>query len=168
MPEPIPAPLQTSPATLPNAGVWRRLAALVYDSFLLFGLLVVPLFIVIGIANGLAPSNLSDDTVVHELPSIGPSPLLLFYEILVVVSFYCYFWRRTGQTLGMQAWRLRVDNIDGGRPSLRQCLLRALVGLPALLLAGLGFWWIWVDRDGRAWHDRASQTKVVVLPKRKR
>lgn len=157
---------ETTPE-LRRAGVLRRLAALVYDSFLIFGLMVVPLFILTGLIEGGAGAPAADSAVVHELPAIAPKPVLLLYMIAVVIGFYCYFWRRNGQTLGMQAWRLRLENADGGRPSLRQCLLRILAGVPALLCAGLGYWWIWLDRQGRAWHDRASNTRVVVLPKRK-
>ena len=43
--------------------------------------------------------------------------------------------------------------------------LRYAVGLLSLLAGGLGFWWAWIDRDGRAWHDRASGTRLVRVPK---
>lgn len=149
---------------LPSAGPIGRLAALVYDSFLLFGLLFVPLFILTAIR---APrSNLQTDGVVHELPLIGPAYVMLPYTILMIAAFYYYFWRRNGQTLGMQAWRLRLDSRDGGRASIRQCLVRMPLGFLSLLLGGLGYWWIWLDRDRLAWHDRLSNTRVVVLPKR--
>jgi uncharacterized RDD family membrane protein YckC len=154
------------PAELPIAGPIARLAALGYDSFLIFGLLVVPLFILTGLR---APhTDLQTDGVVHELPLIASREVMLPYMICMVAGFYFYFWRRNGQTLGMQAWRLRLDSNSGGRASLRQCLIRMPVGFIALLCGGLGYWWIWIDRDRRAWHDRASDTRVVVLPKRKK
>ena len=40
----------------------------------------------------------------------------------------------------------------------------ACVSLAAL---GLGYFWIWIDRERLAWHDRWSGTRVVVLPKKK-
>lgn len=154
---------------LPSAGVGRRLAALVYDSFLIFGLMVVPLFMATAVIDHYRKAaQLGNGSVVHSLPTIAPAPVLLLYELAVIAAFYCYFWRRNGQTLGMQAWRLRLDSERGGRASLRQCLVRLLAGIPALLCAGLGYWWIWVDRQHRSWHDRASGTRVVVLPKRQR
>jgi uncharacterized RDD family membrane protein YckC len=88
--------------------------------------------------------------------------------VCMVAAFYFYFWRRNGQTLGMQAWRLRLDSKDGGRASLRQCLIRMPVGFLSLLCGGLGYWWIWIDRDRLSWHDRASGTRVAVLPKRRK
>ncbi len=150
---------------LPIASVWRRLAALVYDAFLLFGLLVTPLFIYTAIVS--PKQNLPQDAVAHELPSIAPQPVLFLYTVAIVVGFYVYFWHKSGQTLGMQAWRLRVDNANGGRASWQQCAVRAAVGFVALVALGLGYWWSWADRERRCWHDRASNTRVVVLPKKK-
>ena len=150
--------------SLPTAGVLRRFAALVYDAFLLFGLLVAPLFIITAARS--PKVDLQDSSVTHDLPSIAPQPIMLLYMILVSVSFYCYFWHRSGQTLGMQAWRIRVDSENGGRASWRQCFIRAAVGFVSLLCAGLGYWWIWIDKQHAAWHDRASNTRVVVLPKK--
>jgi uncharacterized RDD family membrane protein YckC len=153
-----------------SAGVLRRLAALVYDSFLIFGLMVVPLFLLTGLIEHGSPATPHTDAVVHALPLVAPKLVVLLYEVAVVLGFYCYFWLRNGQTLGMQAWRLRLDagEQEGRRPTLKQCLLRALVGLASLLCAGCGYWWIWLDRERRAWHDRASGTRVIVLPKRPR
>jgi len=37
--------------------------------------------------------------------------------------------------------------------------------LVSLLPLGLGFLWILFDPEKRAWHDRLSRTRVVVLPK---
>lgn len=156
--------MSQSPTPLPVAGVGRRIAALVYDAFLLFGLLVVPLLIATAAMHH-EPQPLANESVVHDIAPIAPYPLLLAYEVCVVIGFYLYFWRKNGQTLGMQAWRLRLDSCDGGRPTWKQCVLRLATGAPALLLAGLGYWWIWLDPQRRSWHDRASRTRVVVLPK---
>lgn len=159
----LPPSTDTKSDNLPIAGVLRRFAALVYDAFLLFGLMVAPLFILTAVRSPTA--DLHNSGVAHDLPSIAPKPFLLAYMIVVVVGFYCYFWHRSGQTLAMQAWRIRVDSVSGGRPSWRQCVIRAAVGLVSLLCAGLGYWWIWVDKERASWHDRASGTRVVVLPK---
>jgi uncharacterized RDD family membrane protein YckC len=42
---------------------------------------------------------------------------------------------------------------------------RLASALLSLLPLGLGFFWILVDRDRRAWHDRLSRTRIVVVPK---
>ena len=74
-------------------------------------------------------------------------------------------WRRGGQTLGMRPWRLRVAGIDGAPATLSALRIRYAVGTLSVLAAGLGFWWAWLDRDGLTWHDRASGTRLVRLPK---
>lgn len=149
--------------SLPSAGLLRRLAALVYDVFLLFGLMVVPLFLLTAIRSHSAFAN---ESVAHDLPPIAPAPVMLLYIVCVVGGFYGYFWRKSGQTLGMQAWRIRVDNRSGGRPNLRQCFIRGIGGLISLSLFGIGFLWLLIDRQHSAWHDRLSSTRVVVLPKK--
>src|SRR5690554_5772627 len=116
----MPARFPPLPADVRPAGVWRRLAALVYDSFLLFGLLVVPLFVVNALLHA---GNLTygAEGVAHELPPLAPRWMIQLYWLLVIGAFYCYFWRSLGRTLGMQAWRLQLVGADGGRPTLRQC-----------------------------------------------
>lgn len=74
-------------------------------------------------------------------------------------------WRRGGQTLGMRPWRLRLIAADGNRPSWTALLIRYGVGTLSLLAAGLGFWWAWLDRDRLTWHDRASGTRLIRIPK---
>ena len=74
-------------------------------------------------------------------------------------------WRRGGQTLGMRPWRIRVVAADGGTPSAGALWRRYAVGMLSLLAGGLGFWWAWIDRAGLTWHDRASATRIVRLPK---
>ena len=155
--------MSDSTPSLPHAGVLRRLIALIYDAFLLFGLLVVPLFLFTALNN--RGAGIPEQGVVHELPPIAPAPILFAYTVCVIAGFYFFFWRKTGQTLGMQAWRMRVVSRDGGRPSWRQCAVRAAVGIGSLGLFGLGYWWLLIDRDRLTWHDRASNTKVIVLPK---
>lgn len=85
---------------------------------------------------------------------------------LVTGAYAVASWRRGGQTLGMRPWRLRVTAADGRPAALRALLVRYAVGTLSLLAGGLGLWWAWFDRDRLTWHDRASATRMVRLPKR--
>ena len=81
------------------------------------------------------------------------------------LGFYLYFWSRQGQTLGMTAWRIKLVNQDGTQPSLPQLLKRAAVAPVSVFCAGLGYLWIYIGDRQQTWHDRASQTLVVHIPK---
>lgn len=102
----------------------------------------------------------------RPLPAFSALQLLLWLLCWLLTGAYATVsWRRGGQTLGMRPWRLRVVAIDGGAPTWRAALVRYLVGSASLLLGGFGFWWAWIDRDGLAWHDRASGTRIRREPR---
>ena len=83
------------------------------------------------------------------------------------VAFYCGFWLLKGQTLGMQAWRIRLRSFQGETVTPRQAVLRCLGAFVSLLPAGAGYWWCLIDRNGRYWHDYLSGTELELLPKRR-
>ena len=61
-----------------------------------------------------------------------------------VCVFFIYFWSKKGQTLGMRAWRLRVQNLDGSLLKKRTAIKRLL---PTLL--GLGNLTVIFDRKNK-------------------
>ena len=85
--------------------------------------------------------------------------------LAIVILFFGLFWTRRGQTLGMTAWRLRVEREDGSLLNWADVIKRLAAATVSLVLAFAGYWWIWIDRDKLAWHDRWTRTRVVVLPK---
>lgn len=115
--------------------------------------------------------NLGYTTLGHhaEREIIPPGSLLstlLFLVCLLFTGLYATLsWRRGGQTLGMRPWRLRLVASGGGVPGWKALWLRYAVGTLSLLACGLGFWWAWIDRDRLAWHDRASGTRLLRVPK---
>lgn len=150
---------------IPTAGVLRRIAAMVYDSLLVFGVLFTATLpaLLVGRIN-----QVRNDEVIHEISPLAEGIWFQLYLVLVVVAFFCWFWKKNGQTLGMQAWRLQIVSADGKPLRVSQCLIRLLGAAVSLLCFGLGYWWIWVDRDHQSWHDRLSRTRVVLLPKKSR
>lgn len=142
-------------SSLPDAGLFRRLAALVYD-----GLLILALWF----------TSVGAAVILHGNEAIDPR-LMQWIGLpalwLEAAAFYGWFWLHGGQTLGMRAWRLRLVGIDAlgeSRPlTVRDCAVRSLVGTVSLAAALLGM--LWVIVSGRTWHDSASRTRVVVLPK---
>jgi uncharacterized RDD family membrane protein YckC len=79
--------------------------------------------------------------------------------------FFIFFWTRGGQTLGMRAWRLRLETHDGGFPSIPVATLRFFVAIVSLIPFGLGFLWQLWDKDKLTWHDRIAGTRMLHYPK---
>ncbi|MDG1025631.1 MAG: RDD family protein [Gammaproteobacteria bacterium] len=145
----------------PRAGLMRRMAALLYDGFL-----VAAIWMVLGFVLQLfvgPETNQLVDGVVQTDPVLDA--ILFALMILSSSGFYIWFWSRSGQTLGMIAWRIKVETLDGSRINLKQGLIRFFAAWPAFFLFGLGYLSLYLDANGDAIHDKMSQTKVVLLPK---
>ena len=104
--------------------------------------------------------------------SVQTNPLLsnILFLLMVAsaVGFYVWFWTHSGQTLGMIAWKIKVESRDGGLIGPVQGLIRFLVAWPSFFMFGLGFLWLYIDPEGDAVHDKLSNSKVVLLPKSQR
>jgi uncharacterized RDD family membrane protein YckC len=87
------------------------------------------------------------------------------HPLAVAFVFFVGFWTRRGSTLGMLAWGLRVETVDGRTVSLSEASLRFFAALLSWLPLGLGFAWQLWDKDQRTWHDRLSNTRLVYYPK---
>lgn len=141
-------------STLPPAGLIKRLAAFVYDFLLLLAIIMVAGFVALPFSGGDAIS--------------AGNPWYQTYIFLLSFAFFAWFWTRGGQTLGMRAWRLRVENLDGSPINLGQSLLRFMAGMVTVATAGIAMLWMLVDKDKRTLHDRFSDSRVVILPKDKK
>ena len=141
-----------------TAGVLRRFGAMLYDLLIVVALqfIVTALFLPFTGGEAITP----DRSVVVE--RVYQAALLA-----VVVLFFCVFWTQRGQTIGMLAWRLRVERNDGSSLTWRDALIRLGGACVSLAELGLGYFCIWVDRERLAGHDRWSGTRVVVVPKKK-
>lgn len=144
---------------MPTARVLRRFGAMLYDTLLIVALLMVVTAAFLPLTGGeaLTADRIGAFEIVYRLVLLS-----------VVVVFFGWFWTHRGQTLGMAAWRLRVQKPDGSGIGWSDALKRMAAALVAWLPLGLGYFWIWIDRDRLAWPDRWTDTRVVVLPKKKR
>ena len=131
--------------------LWRRLAAALYDSFLL-----IALYFVLTLAAVL----MNDGEAVE-------GTLVFWLLFLIAWGFFVKFWCRPGQTLGMQVWKIKVVTDDGLPLSWRQATARMLMAMVSWLCLGLGFLWCLVDKDGQSWHDRLTQTKLIFIDHKK-
>ncbi|MEE9422322.1 MAG: RDD family protein [Gammaproteobacteria bacterium] len=140
------------PDSIKNANpakLFPRLAALFYDSLLLLAVLFGATILILPFNNGQAIQ--------------ANNPFYSSYIFIVSFLFFGWFWMHGGQTLGMRAWRLRLIRIDGKHLSWWHALLRFLTAIPAILLGGIGYWWLLIDKEKLALHDRISETMVEQL-----
>ena len=151
----FPQPANTRPAGLPS-----RLGAMLYD-----GLLVTAIWIAVTVAHlvffRFVLGQKAEEIGIQGV-DIWSLRLLL---VLITTLFFVFFWQRGGMTLGMQAWRLRVQTLDGESISLKQSLVRCLTAWLSLAALGIGYWWVLFDSQCRSWPDIASGTQTVKLPK---
>ncbi|MEQ8956155.1 MAG: RDD family protein [Gammaproteobacteria bacterium] len=151
----------TTTPPLPRAGLWRRLAALLYDGFL-----VAAIWMLLGYLVQLVAGTEGNRLVDGRVQTDPVMDVIIFSLMLIsAAGFYIWFWTRSGQTLGMLAWRMKLLNHNDQLVDTRQGLIRWLAAWPAFFCAGIGFLWLYVDQQGDALHDIASGSKVVVLPK---
>jgi len=135
-----------------NTGLFRRLAAMLYDALLVIALLWLITLPFIALRGG-------------EAVEIGENALYRVILVAVTYGFFVGFWIRSGRTLGMQSWRLQLIDADGNRPTLAIASVRFIAAIISWAPAGLGFLWQLWDKDKLTWHDRISGTRIVHFPK---
>lgn len=131
----------------PPAGLLRRIAALCYDLLLLIAIMLIFTFTA-WLARG--GREIAPGTFWFQLSLMG-----------LAMLFYAWFWTHGGQTLGMRAWKIRVENEDATALSWATALARFWLAWLVTLPAGLGWWWSLLDPKQRCWHDRLTHTRVV-------
>ncbi|MHB8252571.1 MAG: RDD family protein [Acidiferrobacter sp.] len=159
-----------------SGAFFRRMGANAYDAVLLFALWIL----------AAAPFSIYFAAVLHDWASPLLQNILHAYLPIVGFAYFSYAWTRSGQTFGMQAWRLKVTVVNGSM-SLGRALLRymlALVWFVALVwgfilllhgrytlalvpfaLFGIAYLWIFFDPEAQALHDRLAGTRVLFVPK---
>lgn len=131
----------------PAPGILRRLFCLVYEGLLLTA---VVLF-----AGGLATG------VAHVLGIGNPRLLTQASLVLVCAAYFLVQWRRSGQTLPMKTWRMRLETVDGKPLAAGVALRRLLLAAIGYGAAGITVLWALIDRDRQFLHDRLGGTRLV-------
>ncbi|CAB3789176.1 RDD family protein [Paraburkholderia caffeinilytica] len=169
MPQPLatPTPPAESSGTAPT--VRRRLAALLYEAVILFGVVFIAGYLF--------------STLTQQRNGLTHHNLLAAWIGLVVGLYFVWFWTHSGQTLPMKTWRLRVVAANGtalstGRAIARYVLawlwflpplaLHPLLGLavPQTLAIAAIWFALWaatgrLDSQRQFPHDRLAGTRVI-------
>lgn len=127
------------------AGLFRRLAAMSYDLLLMVALWFVATFAMLPLTGGEAILASSQGLLGHLYHAL---------LLLLAVAYFGLCWTRGGQTLGMRAWQIRLERMDGRSPGWGDALIRLTCGAGSILLAVFGLWrlrmpgWPWSDLAG--------------------
>ncbi|MDR2165906.1 MAG: RDD family protein [Zoogloeaceae bacterium] len=139
--------------SLPDAidvpSIRRRLAAMFYESLLLFAVIMFGFML---------------PHVLFRLfvPVIAPPRLLLLHLLLLLMLYCVWFWTHGGQTPALKTWKIRVVDVSGRPLRPAQAVFRYLAAWPSLLLFGVGVFWALFDSDRQFLHDRLAGSRVVL------
>ena len=111
----------------PAASIGRRLAVMLYESLLLFGVLFIAGWIF--------------GTLLQQRHALYLRQGLQYWLFIVIGVYFIWFWSHGGQTLAMKTWRVRLTAIDGGPVSMPRATARYILSwlwfIPGLLIAKL-------------------------------
>ena len=164
---------------LPSPKFWRRVSCGLYEQLVLLGVIAFT-FLLPNLALGIL------------FGASLPSWLTFLYLYAVLGIYFVWYWTKSGQTLAMQTWRVRMISMNGYNLTRRQALWRYIFGslwlVPCVILQWmfhLEKWqiiemlftvalFIWplstfLDRrpvsERQGLPDRMAGTRLVELPK---
>jgi uncharacterized RDD family membrane protein YckC len=166
-------------SALPAPQFWRRVSCCLYEQLVLLGVIAFTFLVPnlgLGILFGIAL----------------PSWLTFLYLYAVLGIYFVWYWTKSGQTLAMQTWRIRMIGKNGFNLTRRQAIWRYVYGslwlAPCVLLqwifhlekwqiiemlftVALFFWPLSIFLDSRnsserqSLPDRIAGSRLVELPK---
>lgn len=155
----------------PPALLKRRLACMLYESMLVFGVVFI--------------AGLLLDTLTQSRHALTMRHTRQFWLFLVLGAYFLYFWMRGGQTLAMKTWHIKLEAPGTASVPFSNAALRYLLAwmwfLPAMALnfalglkewegigviaAGMCLWALTakLDKDGQFLHDKLAGTRLISL-----
>ena len=166
-------------SALPAPQFWRRVSCCLYEQLVLLGVIAFTFLV----------PNLSLGILFGVLL---PSWLTFLYLYSVLGIYFVWYWTKSGQTLAMQTWRIRMIAANGFNLTRRQAIWRYVYGslwivpcvflqwifhlekwqIIEMLFAVALFIWplsIFLDRRSTSLRqslpDRLANSRLVELPK---
>ena len=130
---------------------FKRTAAIIYELFLLIAVFSIVTFLFILIF-GDATEGLNHFALQVILWFVGG-------------MYFVFSWVRTGQTLAMKTWRIKLESMGGESLSLNRATLRYVLATAGLMFFGAGFIWALFDREGLYLHDRLIGSRLHLIDK---
>ncbi|GHB79228.1 RDD family protein [Psychrosphaera saromensis] len=146
----------------PRAGFVKRLAVIVYDLLAVIALAMLLSLINLGGLFALESFGLFTLTGYQDHSAYLNQQWWYKVETIAVIwGFYAWFWHDGGQTLGMRAWRVKIQSTNDEPVSFIRAAKRALFAL-----FGLGnILVLLMPKTKLSLQDRLTNTEMVVLTK---
>jgi len=137
---------------LKYVGFWKRTVAVLIDTFLII-LVTLPILIwVYGI-----------EYLNNEHMEKGSFDFIINYVFPTIAVIL--LWKYYQATPGKMIFKATiVDAKTGGKPTLKQWIIRYLGYFVSLLPFGLGYFWVAFDKKKQSFHDKLANT-LVIQPK---
>lgn len=129
----------------------KRIAAIIYELLLLMAVFSIVTFLFI---------------LIFGDAREGFNHFALQVTLWLVGGMYFVFsWIKTGQTLAMKTWRIKLESMNGELLNLNRAILRYLLATAGVMFFGAGFLWALFDREGLYLHDRLIGSRLRLIDK---
>tara|TARA_Y100001949_G_scaffold81333_1_gene68773 strand:- start:65 stop:550 length:486 start_codon:yes stop_codon:yes gene_type:complete len=144
---------------LKYVGFWKRVVSGCVDVFLLSLVLIPTLYWAYGMEYFLPEDGIQKGFFEYlDLFDLFMNQIFPFITII-------FLWITYQATPGKMIFKATiVDAKTGGKPTLKQWIIRNLGYFVSLLPVGLGIFWVAFDKKKQGFHDKLANT-VVVQPK---
>jgi uncharacterized RDD family membrane protein YckC len=131
-----------------KCSMFKRLAAIFYDSLCLFSLFFLATLILIFFTKG---ESIASNNIAYDL-----------FLALITYLYFVWQWTHGGQTLGMRSWKIRLYQDDERPVSWLRASSRFALASLSFITLGMGFIWALFDANRLTFHDRYSRTLLLL------
>ncbi len=132
-----------------NATRLRLFAACVYELLLLFALWMLCTWIFVQLFG--------------QVKQPYKRLQLQLFLWIVTGMYFVWCWHKTGQTLATKTWKIKLVNQQNSTLSFQQAIVRYALASLLMLVFGLWFIWVLVDKEGLFFHDRLLKSRFIYV-----
>lgn len=110
------------------------------------------------------PDTVHNHHIIAVLRDTGLLYKLIFIQIssLLLMWGYCVFsWVYMNATIGKYIMKIKIITPQNKALGFLRSNLRFFCYIPSILFAFMGFFWIYFNKEKRAWHDYIASTRVI-------
>lgn len=130
-----------------NASLIKRYAACLYEAL---SLIAIWLFCTVVFM-----------VLFGDIDTVFKRHLLQITLWVITGVYFVACWMKTGQSLAMQAWKIKLVNKESGLLDLRLALLRYVLATISFSFFCVGFFWPLIDKQRLFLHDRLLKTRLI-------